>query len=1734
MKKVLFTLLLIFFIIDFTHAQVGVNTVTPNAMLDIKASNQATPANTDGILIPKIDAFPAINPTAAQKGMLVYLTTLSGGNPPGFYYWNNPGWVGIVSGTGGGTLDQSYDFGGAGLGKTITADTGAVTIAGTDGLVSMGTSGTGAIAPSGSGTRMVWNPRKSAFRAGEVGATEWDDVNIGQFSMAFGSATRASGTASAAWGANSIAAGSRSTTWGFNNTSIGQLATAFGESNTAVNDLGTVWGRTNTARGLLSTAWGVGTEAGSFAETVLGTFPTIIPVPSINNLFAFNNADRLFVVGNGFSAANRSDALVILKSGDASFGKSLFVNGNSSPLGGLLFGSEFGGNSLISAQTAAGVPNNLNIRANAIPSNGIFITSLGNVGINEPNPTARLHVSQSLRLDLPLAGANKVLTSDALGNASWQNPAAVVETDPEVSVTTTSRVPRWNGTTLVDGVLFDNATNVGVGTSVPADRLHVVGNIRMVDGNQAAGKVFTSDANGTATWQNAAANAWGLTGNTGTNPATNFIGTTDNQDVIFKRFNVQSGSLGTTNTSFGLNALNPTSSGILNTAIGSNALQSNTSGNSNTAVGRNALLSNSTGDSNTSIGANTLGANTTGSANTANGNGALNRNTIGSENTAVGNAALIANIDGISNTSIGMESMLRNISGNNNSAIGKFALANNISGSSNSAFGRASLIENTTGSFNTASGQSSLADNTTGSNNTATGYQALRSNTVGSENTALGYLSDVGSTNLTNATSIGARAEVTVSNALVLGSINGVNSATSGVNVGIGTTAPADRLHVVGNIRMVDGNQAAGKVFTSDANGTATWQTPAAAGTTLDGAYDFGGAGAGRTITADTGAVTIDGTDGLVSTGTIGTGATAPSGAGTRMVWNPKSAAFRVGIASGTQWDDFNIGAASIAFGANTIAFGTNSTAFGNGTTASASSSTAFGSGTAASGTFSIAFGNGTTASGNISTAFGNSSVASGSSSTAFGERNTAPSFGEIVLGIGATTYTPSVNGATQFRAANITDRLFVVGNALDANINNTVDPAERSDALVILKNGLTRLPSTTNAMITASDGKAVVTKEYLAANTSGTLDQAYDFGGAGAGSTITADAGSVTIAGTDGLVSTGTANSGAVAPSGAGTRMVWNPRKQAFRAGAVAGAQWDDANIGFRSVAMGISTTASGFNSAAFGDLTVASNDASIAMGSSTIASGPSAFAMGNFTTASGPAAFSVGGGTTASGTFSIAAGRNNTASSYGETVLGIGATTYTPTVNGAITFRTSNATDRLLVVGNAIDADSDNFVDPAERSDALVILKDGLTRLPSTTNAMITASDGKAVVTKEYLAANTSGTLDQSYDFGGAGAGRTITADSGAVTIAGTDGLVSIGVIGAGALAPSTGGTYMMWNPRKSSFRAGTLSIGGTNWDDVNLGINSVGFGFRSTASGNASASIGFDNTSSSFGEVALGIGATTYTPSVNGATQFRAANGADRLLVVGNAVDANNNNLVDVAERSDALVILKNGNTGIGTSTPETNLEIVAANKFTATFGEGNLHVVSNNPQNTDIGGSISLGGFGSSTTATSVFATVEGRKSNAGALSDSGYLAFKTNDVGVLTERMRITQDGNVGIGIASAQTALDIVGAMTVRSFVSPLLTADNQVVPVGTNGNIWLQSNSLAVGARTITLGDGIVTGQLLTLRNINNIGNFEVSDDPINRNTNTIAGGRTLGIDDFITLMWVTTHWSEVSFADN
>lgn len=73
---------------------------------------------------------------------------------------------------------------------------------------------------------------------------------------------------------------------------------------------------------------------------------------------------------------------------------------------------------------------------------------------------------------------------------------------------------------------------------------------------------------------------------------------------------------------------------------------------------------------------------------------------------------------------------------------------------------------------------------------------------------------------------------------------------------------------------------------------------------------------------------------------------------------------------------------------------------------------------------------------------------------------------------------------------------------------------------------------------------------------------------------------------------------SGAVPTSGAGTRFMWAGAKAALRAGAVDGAQWDDANVGSWSVAFGGNTTASASYSTALGSGTEATSSYSVASG--------------------------------------------------------------------------------------------------------------------------------------------------------------------------------------------------------------------------------------------------------------------------------------------------------------------------------------------------------------------------------------------------------------------------------------------------------------------------------------------------------------------------------------------------------
>ena len=132
---------------------------------------------------------------------------------------------------------------------------------------------------------------------------------------------------------------------------------------------------------------------------------------------------------------------------------------------------------------------------------------------------------------------------------------------------------------------------------------------------------------------------WSLTGNAGTTAGTNFIGTTDNQPIIFKVAGVVAGMIDSLpkNVSLGQRALYSITSGIGNTAIGASALQNVTSGRENTAIGTTALQSITTTRRNTAVGLLALGVLTGGDRNTALGFNAMHELTSGGSNVAVGN-----------------------------------------------------------------------------------------------------------------------------------------------------------------------------------------------------------------------------------------------------------------------------------------------------------------------------------------------------------------------------------------------------------------------------------------------------------------------------------------------------------------------------------------------------------------------------------------------------------------------------------------------------------------------------------------------------------------------------------------------------------------------------------------------------------------------------------------------------------------------------------------------------------------------------------------------------------------------------------------------------------------------------------------------------------------------------------------------------------------------------------------
>ncbi|MEO6285391.1 MAG: tail fiber domain-containing protein [Dyadobacter sp.] len=264
-----------------------------------------------------------------------------------------------------------------------------------------------------------------------------------------------------------------------------------------------------------------------------------------------------------------------------------------------------------------------------------------------------------------------------------------------------------------------------------------------------------------------------------------------------------SNSTGIHNAFVGIDAGMANTTGEQNTFIGHRSGRSTIDGSYNTFLGSYAGDFNASGANNVFIGNSAGKANTSGSHNIFIGSSAGYSNTEGVINVFVGTSAGRANTTGGWNTFLGMSAGRLNTTGYNNSFIGTEAGSKNTTGYDNAFLGVQAGIANTTGHSNLFLGTHAGSRNTIGIDNIIIGLRAGEIHTEGNSNIFLGnyagastYFKPVNSGPLTNAVAIGFRAQVTVNNGFVLGSINGINGAKADANVGIGTTSPAYRLHL--------------------------------------------------------------------------------------------------------------------------------------------------------------------------------------------------------------------------------------------------------------------------------------------------------------------------------------------------------------------------------------------------------------------------------------------------------------------------------------------------------------------------------------------------------------------------------------------------------------------------------------------------------------------------------------------------------------------------------------------------------------------------------------------------------------------------------------------------------------------------------------------------------------------------------------------------------------------------
>jgi trimeric autotransporter adhesin len=377
--------------------------------------------------------------------------------------------------------------------------------------------------------------------------------------------------------------------------------------------------------------------------------------------------------------------------------------------------------------------------------------TLGGLPASEYVTTQELAASNARPATTLTTGGTVIATPQAAPSAAGEAAQGSITQAAVTGTGTTNYIPLWNsGSNLVNSILFQTASRIGVGTTTPVVTLDVNGDsifrgsFQLVP--QGTATASTGQLSHSYQWEASTYNS-----------STKAAVTT---------------AYGFRATPVGNNTSNPTSSLDLYYGPGGGTL---------TDTG---LSINNKGVITFASGQNFGGAELSLPNTTSSTNGVI----------SLGGFPFLGNLGSTTNTFVGIDSGgTTESAGNaiNNTGVGSYSLVNDTVGFNNTAVGSDALTFTTSGSYNTAIGVQALESTTTGGSNVAIGYYAGQGITTGGGNVFIGANAGANVGSVSDSVAIGTGATVSENGAIVLGGIN-----PNASNVGIGTSAPGYSLEV--------------------------------------------------------------------------------------------------------------------------------------------------------------------------------------------------------------------------------------------------------------------------------------------------------------------------------------------------------------------------------------------------------------------------------------------------------------------------------------------------------------------------------------------------------------------------------------------------------------------------------------------------------------------------------------------------------------------------------------------------------------------------------------------------------------------------------------------------------------------------------------------------------------------------------------------------------------------------